>query len=346
MELLAFALDGRGLVAPPGSWNEVKAKLSADAAPEQAEALERLRVIFGDREAIARLRAVLADRKAGAKKRHDALAFLDKANDIESLPIFIELLAEAGFRKESIPLVGRMGGPAAAPRLIAALAQADAEERVLIANTLSGRPQLARALLEEIRAGRADRSIITALQARQISNLGDAELTKLLGEAWGKVNVTTEAGRQAAEKYKKLYHEAPKWAHEMKDGELAFTKVCAACHAINGKGGNLGPDLGGAWRSGAAYFIENIVEPNAVVGEAYQLNILTLNDGAVVSGMVHESGDTLTVTAAAGVSQTVKKADVKTRQVLEQSVMPMGLLDVLPQKEVIDLIKYLTTEKK
>jgi hypothetical protein len=52
------------------------------------------------------------------------------------------------------------------------------------------------------------------------------------------------------------------------------------------------------------------------------------------------------VRAAGGVSQTVKKSDVKSRQVLEVSMMPVGLLDALPQKEVIDLIKFLTTERK
>ena len=53
---------------------------------------------------------------------------------------------------------------------------------------------------------------------------------------------------------------------------------------INGVGGKLGPDLAGSWRNGLDYFLENIVDPNAVVGENFQLHVLTKKDGTVVSG--------------------------------------------------------------
>ena len=43
--------------------------------------------------------------------------------------------------------------------------------------------------------------------------------------------------------------------------------------------GKLGPDLSGTWRNGPDYFIENIVDPNAVIGDAFQLTIVTLKDG-------------------------------------------------------------------
>jgi putative heme-binding domain-containing protein len=342
LELFAYAVAGRGLVAPPAGWAKAKALLATDVAA--VDRLQDLSAAFGDPEALAKLRAVLADRQAPEKQRRAALAFLDKASDAASAPAFAALLDEPAFRKAAIPLVGRFGDTAGIERLLALLPTAKTDDQVLIANTLAGRRATARAWLDAIANGRVPKTTITALQARQIANLGDAELAKRLGDIWGRVSASSEAGRASAARYRKLFDEAPKWSHKVGDGEAVFAKVCAACHAINGKGGNLGPDLGGAARHGAAYFIDNIVEPNAVIGEAFQLNVLTLQDGSVVSGMVTEDADSFTVRMAGGVGQTIRKADVKKREVLEQSMMPPGLLDTLPEKDVVDLLKYLTTD--
>ena len=55
-----------------------------------------------------------------------------------------------------------------------------------------------------------------------------------------------------------------------------------------GTGAAIGPDLTGAGRSSLDYLLENIVDPNAVVGEQFQLNVITKNDGAVLSGIVEQ----------------------------------------------------------
>ena len=44
---------------------------------------------------------------------------------------------------------------------------------------------------------------------------------------------------------------------------------------MGGVGGKLGPDLAGSWRNGLDYFLENIIDPNAVVGDNFQLHVLT-----------------------------------------------------------------------
>ncbi|NIP95154.1 MAG: hypothetical protein GWO24_17590, partial [Akkermansiaceae bacterium] len=40
----------------------------------------------------------------------------------------------------------------------------------------------------------------------------------------------------------------------------------------------------------------------------------------------------------------IPMGEIKSRQVLQQSMMPAGLLDTLTEKEVVDLLKLLTTE--
>ncbi|MFQ3169378.1 MAG: putative heme-binding domain-containing protein, partial [Limisphaerales bacterium] len=114
------------------------------------------------------------------------------------------------------------------------------------------------------------------------------------------------------------------------------------CHQLNGKGTAIGPDLTGSWRNGLDYFLESIIDPNAVVGEAFQLNIVTRKNNAVVTGTVlNETADTLTIRTLTE-TLNVLRADIKSRQVLEQSMMPPGLLNTLTERETITLLKFLT----
>jgi putative heme-binding domain-containing protein len=106
--------------------------------------------------------------------------------------------------------------------------------------------------------------------------------------------------------------------------------------------GRLGPDLAGTWRNGLDYFLENIVDPNAVVGAAYELHILTRRDGTVVSGMIDRESDTAVVVRTVAETVTIPRADIRERQRTTQSLMPPGLLEALPEREAVELLKYLT----
>jgi len=113
---------------------------------------------------------------------------------------------------------------------------------------------------------------------------------------------------------------------------------------MNGVGGKLGPDLGGSWRNGLSYFLENIVDPNAVVGEAYQLSVITRRDGSVLSGIVDSETDTAVSIHTLTEAAIVPKTEIKERQKYAQSLMPPGLLEALPERKVIELLKFLTSK--
>lgn len=68
-------------------------------------------------------------------------------------------------------------------------------------------------------------------------------------------------------------------------GQLLFQNLgCVGCHAINGAGGGVGPDLTNVYSDrGEDYVRQSIVNPNAVIAEGYQPNIMPQNFGERLS---------------------------------------------------------------
>jgi len=128
---------------------------------------------------------------------------------------------------------------------------------------------------------------------------------------------------------------------DLKKGSLLYEQQCSGCHQLYGRGGKLGPDLTGSGRSNIDYLLENIVDPNSAVSADYRMNILSLKDGRVLSGMIAGQDRNSLTLRMPGSETVVSKADIKKRETLENSIMPAGLLDNLKQEERRDLIAYL-----
>jgi putative heme-binding domain-containing protein len=87
--------------------------------------------------------------------------------------------------------------------------------------------------------------------------------------------------------------------------------------------------------------LENIVDPNSAVSTDYRMNILSLKNGRVLSGMIAGQDRNSLTLRMPGSETVVSKADIKKRETLGNSIMPTGLLDNLKQEERRDLIAYL-----
>jgi quinoprotein glucose dehydrogenase len=132
-----------------------------------------------------------------------------------------------------------------------------------------------------------------------------------------------------AERGKKIFHEREDVA-------------CLRCHAIKGKGGNVGPDLGGISKTQSReYLLESIVYPNKTIAPGFENILVTTKGGSVYAGLVkREDATELVVNSPEDGIVKIKKADIEKRD-RGLSSMPEGIGNVLSKPELRDLIEFL-----
>lgn len=345
LRLFASGLADSGSVAAmPAAWPKVDERFSASANGGLRGVFEQLSISFGDKKSYQKMLAILDNDATPAAERRRAFDLVRKSPDASAIPTFVKLLELPEFRTDVIPLLARSDAPEVSGALLGQFSKFNPADRSAALLTLTSRPKLALALLAALKEKKFERKDLNSLHIRQMKNLRDDAVSKLLDDAWGAVAETSGNAREAIEKYSKKFNDAPLWAFSAEAGQKIFQRSCVACHAVNGVGGKIGPDLAGSWRNGAGYFIENIVDPNAVVGEDFQMHVIARNDGSVVSGLLESETDAAITIRTASETVVIRKDEVKKRRKTPQSLMPEGLLDTLPEREVIELLKYLTTK--
>jgi quinoprotein glucose dehydrogenase len=122
--------------------------------------------------------------------------------------------------------------------------------------------------------------------------------------------------------------------------------ACLRCHAIKGKGGNVGPDLGGiAKRQSRDYLMESILEPNKQIAPGFENIIVTLKSGNVAAGIVKsEDANELILNSPEDGIVKIKKGEIAKRE-RGLSSMPEGMGKMLTKFELRDLIEFLAELK-
>jgi putative heme-binding domain-containing protein len=131
-------------------------------------------------------------------------------------------------------------------------------------------------------------------------------------------------------------------------GKELFTKLaCAQCHKIGSEGYAYGPELTDVFKrynNNRTEVLHQILEPSLVISNRYQNYQFELKNGDEVFGMmVKEEGDNITIQTGPSdaLIQTLKKSDVKERQLQKSSLMPIGLLNSLTKDQILDLLAFI-----
>lgn len=120
--------------------------------------------------------------------------------------------------------------------------------------------------------------------------------------------------------------------------------LCARCHTVEGRGGNVGPDLSVISRTmDRKKLAESIFEPSREISPQFITWVVVTEDGKTVNGIiVKEAGNgDLEIGNARGEVTLVKGSEIEERLPSKVSVMPEGLHKQMTTEEFRDLLKYL-----
>lgn len=302
---------------------------------------------FRDARVRPEMRSLLADSTQSDDLRLVALEFL--ASDPESLPTIRALVGSESvpLRQGAVTALAKQTDPESINALVSALPKLSPGEQSAALSLLCASPGPAKQVLNAVAAGRLARNVVSVVAARQLQRLDDPEVNRLLADHWGTLQATGGDFAARLAKWKGTLTPERLAKANPANGRLLFTQSCQACHVLYGQGNLLGPDLTGGNRGDLDYLLENLLNPNAVIGKEYQLQVLHLKDQSIVSGLVGtENASALTLQLPGGVVQTVPKDAIVRRESLSQSLMPEGLLEAFSEVEAIDLIAYLRSDRQ
>lgn len=121
--------------------------------------------------------------------------------------------------------------------------------------------------------------------------------------------------------------------------------TCANCHAMNGRGVEVGPDLTTISQqddNARPWLLEHILNPNTEVAPYFRPQSITTQDGKTWFGLIlGQEGKAQGYVGVDGKKFSILKSDVVKREELPISIMPPGLIYPLSASEIRDLLAYL-----
>jgi putative heme-binding domain-containing protein len=206
--------------------------------------------------------------------------------------------------------------------------------------TLASRKSGALALLHEINSWRVKKSDIPPDVIQQLRTYTDPEVALAVEQAFGKpLEISTE---EKTAELKRLLAMLSHGTGDAAIGEELFTKNCATCHQLFGKGDTIAPPLDRYDRGNLMFWLPAIVEPSLEIREGYQSYAVSLADGRTLNGMIAAQDDaTLSLRLADNQTLVIDRSEIEDLQAIRTSLMPEDLLKKMSDDEMRHLFAYL-----
>jgi putative membrane-bound dehydrogenase-like protein len=124
--------------------------------------------------------------------------------------------------------------------------------------------------------------------------------------------------------------------------------ACNNCHKLGYGGGRLGPDLTSIGRvRNRRDLLEALIFPSSSIVRGYEPVSAELEDGRVVSGIITgEDQDEIVISIDAEKTSHIARSSIVQLQPSNVSPMPNGLVTLLSQQQIADLLAFLQSDQR
>jgi putative heme-binding domain-containing protein len=314
--------------------NEVTAGINLAGSLHMGDAQPRLVSIAGSKAADNQRLAAF-----------NSLVSIDATRHVALLGRVLADAAEpAGLRQQTSGILARLNRPEALAQLVAGLPTVPAPLQTIIAGDLLGSREGTECLLDAIAAGKASPRLLRepGIEPRVSRSPFPGVVERAAMLTRGLPPADQRVQELLARKRAAFVLGKP----DATLGAKVFEKQCSSCHQLAGKGAKIGPQLDGIGIRGLDRLLEDVLDPNRNVDQAFRLTTLNLKSGQVVSGLLlKEEGEVFVLADAQGKEVRVPKKSVEERTVSPLSPMPANFADQVPEAEFNHLMAFLLTQR-
>jgi putative heme-binding domain-containing protein len=297
----------------------------------------------------AKVVEVLRRKSLPEAARTTALNTLATLDAVKHLPDIAAVLNDAEapvtLREQAANVLGRTNQPQTLEALAQALPAAPARLQTVIAGVMAGSPAGADLLLKNVEQGKASARLLQdrAVEVK-LNNLPPPGVKERVAKLTAGLPPAEVRVQQLIDQRRKAFLGAK--GSDIAAGAKVFETHCAVCHQIGGKGARVGPNLDGIGVRGLDRLLEDVLDPNRNVDQAFRTTMLGLKNGQLVSGLLlKEEGEVLVLADSNGKEVRVEKKAVEERHTSQLSPMPANMADRIPEAEFNHLMAYLLAQR-
>jgi len=131
------------------------------------------------------------------------------------------------------------------------------------------------------------------------------------------------------------------------NGKVVFQSLCIVCHALQGEGGRVGPELSNLVYRDYDSVLRDIRDPNAAINPEHVAYTVTKKDGSEITAVLSaENANSVSLALPGGQVIDVPRSEIAGMKQLATSLMPAGLDKAMNPEQLRDLMAYLLIPQK
>jgi putative membrane-bound dehydrogenase-like protein len=296
---------------------------------------------------LSRTTALALDAQAPVDQRLAAIALLGHTDAATSGDALVRLLAPqhpADLQAAAVRAIVQLRDAPTAARLVEAARwqsfTSQLREAVLAA--LIADDQQVSVLLDAVERSGVPATAVGPLRRGRLMNHRDAAIQKRARSLFAAV----ESGDRM-QAYERVRAAIVKRTGNTANGGAMFVAHCAACHALDGAGGQVGPDLSGIRNQPADAILLHIIAPDYEISAGYQAYVVETRDRRTLVGRLEsESPNSLTLRDGASQQHVILRSDVVSLSASTRSLMPPELERAMSEQDMADLIAWLKADRR
>jgi putative membrane-bound dehydrogenase-like protein len=295
---------------------------------------------------LSRTTALALDAQAPSDQRLAAIALLGHTDAATSADALVRLLAPqhpADLQAAGVRAIVQLRDAAAAARLVetARWQSYTAQLREAVLSALIADDLQVPVLLDAVDRGAVPATAVGPLRRSRLMNHRDAAIQKRARSLFAAV----ESGDRM-QAYERVRAAIGKRPANTAGGRQVFLSHCASCHAVDGSGGQVGPDLSGLRNQPADAILLHVVAPDYEISAGYQAYVVETRDRRTLVGRLEsESPTSLTLRDGASQQHVILRSDVVSLSASTRSLMPPELERAMSEQDMADLIAWLKAER-